>query len=325
MRVSRGLAVLALLVVLAAVLVAAANLQSIEDWIKLRDYTPPAEVSQLAREDTMTAKSQHLFYLNHPELIGDKTQFRQACPQSEQTIVLGCYHSDEDGIAVYSVSDSRLNGVEEVTAAHEMLHAAYDRLNASDKSSVDKMLNDYYSSSLKDQRIIDTINAYKKSEPNDVVNEMHSIFGTEVASLPQPLENYYKQYFNNRQAVVGFSNKYESVFVQNQQQLDSLKSEIDRLKDELNIDKQNIQNQEAALDAENHRMQSLLASGRTSEYNAGVNSYNAKAAALRSAIASYNTGVQRVNALVDQYNQLAYTQENLYQSLDTRVQTQTAQ
>jgi flagellar biosynthesis chaperone FliJ len=315
----------ALLALIAVPVVAAANLQAIEDWAKLRNYNPPSGVTQLATEDTMTSKAQHLFYINHPELIGDKTQFRQACPQSEQTIVLGCYHSEEAGIAIYNVSDARLNGVQEVTAAHEMLHAAYDRLSSSERSNVDNMLNDYYVNGLTDQRIKDTINAYKQTEPNDVVNEMHSVFGTEVTNLPAPLESYYRQYFTNRQAVIGFSNQYESVFTQNQSQLTNLKHQIDQLKAQLNTDKENIQEQESSLSSKNSRMQSLLSSGKTDEYNAEVSSYNSQVNGLRSLIASYNANVQKVNSLVDQYNQLAYTQESLYNSLDTRIQTQTTQ
>jgi hypothetical protein len=314
-----------LLAVIAVPVAAAANLQAIEDWAKLHNYSPPAEIAKLVSEDTMTDKAQHLFYINHPELIGDKTQFRQACKQSEQTIVLGCYHSLEAGIAIYNVSDARLNGVQEVTAAHEMLHAVYDRLNSEEKNNVNSMLMDYYDNGLTDTRIKSTIDAYRQTEPNDVVNEMHSVFGTEITSLPAPLENYYKKYFTNRQAVTDFSDQYESVFTQNQSQLADLKRQIEQLKSQLNSDKQNIQTQEATLSAENRRMQSLLASGKTDEYNSSVNSYNAHVNAIKASIASYNSNVQKVNSLVDQYNQLAYTQESLYNSLDTRIQTQTTQ
>jgi hypothetical protein len=318
-----------LLTIIAFPILAVANSQAIEDWWKLRGYTPPAQIQKLANEDTMTDKAKHLFYVNHPELIGDKAKFNAACPQSEQTIVLGCYYNTgngiNEGIAIYDVTDSRLAGVEEVTAAHETLHAAYQRLNAKDKNNVDNMLENYYKSDLHDQRIIDTINSYKKTEPNDVVNEMHSVFGTEVASLPTPLENYYKQYFNNRQAITNYSDQYESVFAQNKAQLDNLKAQIDELKSELQSDKATIEDEQNSLAEESSRMQSLLASGNTQQYNAAVPPYNARVVNVRSLISSYNSKVNRLNAKVEQYNSLAYTQVGLYNALDTRVQTQTAQ
>ena len=131
--------------------------------------------------------------------------------------MLGCYHSGQSGIFVLDVTDSRLDGVEQVTAAHEMLHAAYDRLSRSERSKVDAMLEDYYKNDLKDQRIVETINAYKKSEPKDVVNEMHSIFATEIASLPAPLEKYYQRYFTDRGQIVANAERYKSEFTSRQE------------------------------------------------------------------------------------------------------------
>jgi DNA repair exonuclease SbcCD ATPase subunit len=158
-----------------------------------------------------------------------------------------------------------------------------------------------------------------------VVNEMHSIFGTEISALPVSLENYYKRYFNNRQAVTDLSDQYEAVFSQNKQQLDSLKGKIGQLKTELNGDKSVIENEQDALLAESRRMQSLLSSGRTAEYNSAVGPYNARVAHLRSLISAYNSKIKQVNSLVEQYNSLAYMQEDLYKSIDTRVQSQSVQ
>lgn len=326
MKKSKKVVELVVLVAVAALLVlTVVNAQAIHDWISLYGYTPSSDISNLATQDTMTAKAKHLFYLNQPQLISDKTQFRSSCPTSEQTIVLGCYHSTEAGIAIYSVSDPRLNGVEQVTAAHEMLHGAYDRLSAKDKNYVDGLLQDYYNSGLTDQRVKDVINTYKQTEPKDLADEMHSVFGTEVGSLPPALESYYQRYFTNRQAVTNFSSQYENVFTQNQQQLQSLKSQIDQLKSQLDADKQTIQSTETSLSAQNQNMQSLLNSGQTRAYNSQVDSYNSEVRNLRALIASYNSMVDQVNNLVTQYNQLAVTQESLNNSLDTRLQTQTAE
>ena len=174
------------------------NQQYLRDEVRLYHYQPPASITALANETTMTPAAQRIFYVNHP-VLDDKADFVNACnTHQEQTIVLGCYHSDQAGIYVLSVTDSRLNGVEQVTAAHEMLHAAYDRLSSSDRANVDQMLQQFYDNGLTDSRVRSTIEAYKQTEPNDLVNEMHSIFGTEVANLPAGLETYYQRYFTNR-------------------------------------------------------------------------------------------------------------------------------
>lgn len=213
MRLRRGITNLVLVASLIAVpVVGLTQRDKIYDWAKLRNYTPSIAVTNLATANSMNDKARHLFYVNHPQLVGDSNTFRADCTVTEQTIVLGCYHPKQQGIFVYNVSDARLAGIQEVTAAHEMLHAAYDRLSSKDKESVDKMLQDFYDNDLKDQRVLDTIAAYKKSEPNDVVNEMHSVFGTEVANLPVPLEMYYKRYFDDRSKVISYSQKYEGEF-----------------------------------------------------------------------------------------------------------------
>ncbi len=317
--------VLAVLMVAAAPILVIANAQEIEDWWKLRDYSAPAAVAKLADEDTMTTKARNLFYVNHPELMSDKATLRQFCTRNEQTIVLGCYHGNDNGIAIFVVSDPKLDGVEEVTAAHEMLHAAYERLGQSEKDRVNGMLEDYYKNGLTDSRVKDVMAQYQKTEPNDVVNEMHSVFGTEVSNLPPALEDYYKQYFADRKTVFNFSDQYESVFTQNENQLKSMKNQIDNLKAQLKSDKAEIDSEQDSLAAESKRMDSLRDSNRTQDYNAAVGPYDARVASLKSLISSYNANVDKVNSLVEQYNSLAYAQENLYESLDTRVQTQAAQ
>jgi hypothetical protein len=330
MKITKKLFSTAIILAMIAVpILAVANAQAIGDWWSLRGYAPADPVVKLADEDTMTDKARHLFYVNHPELVSDKVKFRAACPLSEQTIVLGCYYHIEgsfrEGITVFDVTDARLSGVEEVTSAHEMLHAAYDRLSTNDKKRINNLLVDYYNNSLHDERIEATIESYKKTEPKDVVNEMHSVFGTEVGDLPAPLEDYYKQYFTDRHAITNFSNQYESVFAQNKAQLDNLKVQIDQLKSQLTADKNTIENEQNTLAAESNRMQGLLSSGKNQQYNAAVDPYNRRVASLRYLISSYNSNINRINVLVEQYNGLAYAQESLYSSIDTRLQTQTTQ
>lgn len=292
---------LVLLVCLVLVGAAALNRNNLYDWWRLRGYQPPSAVSQMAADDTMTAYARHMLYVNRPA-IDNSTTFTSACPNDggEKTIVLGCYHGGESGIFLLGVSDSRLNGVEQVTAAHEMLHAAYERLSSSDRKKVDAMLTNYYNHGLTDPRIQQTIADYKQSEPHDVVNEMHSVFGTEVASLPAPLEQYYQRYFTNRAAVTGFAAQYQAEFTSRQDavkqddaQLAGLKSQIDSLESDLKSRLTAIQDQQATLNA-------LRTSGNISQYNADVPGYN-------NLVDAYNAEAKDLKSLISQYNQLVAT------------------
>ncbi|HXE10230.1 MAG TPA: hypothetical protein VN554_02280, partial [Verrucomicrobiae bacterium] len=129
-RRGRLIAAVVVLVWLACLGMAALERQNIYDWVKLQGYQAPADIAALAQQDTMTAYGRKIFYVNHPQL-DDKSNFAGKCPNNggEQTIVLGCYRPGESGIFLLNVSDPRLNGVEQVTAAHEMLHGAYERLS----------------------------------------------------------------------------------------------------------------------------------------------------------------------------------------------------
>ncbi len=301
-RGSARLFTLVVLLVCGAVLgVAAANRQSIYDWVKLRSYTPPAEVAQLATDDTMTPLARHIYYVNHPA-IDDKTTFAAACNSNarEQTIVLGCYHSDQAGIYVLGVSDPRLDGVEQVTAAHEMLHAAYDRLSSSERNKVDAMLEDYYQHDLHDQRILDTIAAYKKTEPHDVVNEMHSVFGTEVVSLPTGLEQYYQRYFTDRAQITGNAARYDAEFTSRQQAVAQDDIQLASMKAQISTDENDLKNRQTQIDSQRSQLLSARASNNIAAYNAGVPGFNGL-------IDVYNREVQTVQQLINQYNQLVTT------------------
>jgi len=300
------------------------NAQALTDWAQLRNYMPPAVVASLASQDTMTAQARHIFYVNHPQLETDANQFRSDCSESEKTIVLGCYHSNQDGIFVYNVQDPRLAGVQQVTAAHEMLHAAYDRLSSKDKNYVDGLLQSYYNSQ-HDQRIIDTINAYRQSEPNDVVNEMHSVFGTEIANLPAPLEQYYTRYFSDRAAVVAFANNYEVEFTSRSDQIKADDAQLAQMKAQIDQQEQSLSQQLSSINSERAQLDSQRAGGQIDQYNAGVAAFNADVGRYNAGVASLKSDIATYNALVIERNSIANELTSLDKAIDTRVAPQTTQ
>ncbi len=321
----RALSFVILLALLSFPVLVYFNAQALSDWWQLRGYTPASAVTTLASEDTMTPYARHVFYVNHPDLESNAAQFRSDCNVTEQTIVLGCYHSDQRGIFVYDVHDPRLAGVQQVTAAHEMLHAAYDRLSTKEKDYVDGLLTDYYNHDLKDQRIIDTMNEYKKTEPNAVVNEMHSVFGTEIADLPAPLETYYAKYFTNRHAITDYANSYEAEFTSREDQIKADDAQLAALRSRIQDEESSLQAQSSKIDADRSRLDSERSSGDVADYNAGVAPFNRE-------VDAYNAGVQSLKSYIASYNQLvearnAIAQEltSLDQSIDTRLTPQTAQ
>lgn len=203
--------------------------QLIVDQINVWRFTPSAATQQLATRSAMSDKGRFLFYASSPELLG-REPFNQACKSvaTEQTAVLGCYTTGR--IYVFDIENQKLDGIKEVTAAHEMLHAAYERLSVSEKSRVDALLSKQELGADK-ARIDELMAGYAKSEPGEEMNELHSILGTEVASLSPELEAYYRNYFTDRAKVTTLAKQYMSVFDQIKQQQDELVSSLNSLAD----------------------------------------------------------------------------------------------
>lgn len=289
--------------------------QAIGDWLRLVGYTPPATVSALASDDTMTAAAKNLFYVNHPDITTGQ-DFTTHCPAgTEKTVVLGCYVGNDNGIYIYRVTDARLNGVEQVTAAHEMLHAAYRRLSEAERTKVNTMLEDFYAHGLHDERIKSTIDAYRSSEPHDIDNEMHSIFGSEVPDLPPALEAYYRQYFTNRKVVTDYTAAYQAEFSNRQAQVAAFDATLKSLKQQIDADKATQQQQQTELDQLKTKLKTDQAQGDIAAYNADARRYNQLADAYNRLINTLSAEIDRYNQIVDQRNAVALEEQQLVQAI----------
>src|SRR4051794_37278270 len=113
--------------------------QAISDQVAGWLSPAPPEIVALADATGMSETGRRIFFATSPEL-DDSASFNAHCPVDEQ-IVLGCYALGE--IYLYRVTDERLAGTNEVTAAHEMLHAAYERLPGPDRAHVDALIAAY--------------------------------------------------------------------------------------------------------------------------------------------------------------------------------------
>lgn len=289
--------------------------QDILDWYKLRDYTPPAGVVELADKASMTSYGRKLFYVHKPSLE-DKESFNEYCSAQEQTIVLGCYISRR-GIYLFDVNDPRLGGIEEVTAAHEMLHAGYDRLSSSERTRVDGLTADAFAK-IQDARVKKVVASYHERDASIVPNELHSILGTEVRDLPAELEEYYKRYFNDRKIVVAYSEQYEGVFTAKQNRIEALSEQISQLENQLKADRNVIDQTEASLGADSARLTSLRNQNRIEEYNAAVPLYNSRVNQYRNLVANYNQKVVNLNNLIEEYNAMAVEQKELIDAVDSK-------
>ncbi|MDB5182872.1 MAG: hypothetical protein JWO47_656 [Candidatus Saccharibacteria bacterium] len=314
-RKHRYLAGIFTLLLLAIPVVGLLEHQAVFDAIRLHGYTAPDSISQLATDTAMQPSMRRLFYVYHPA-IEDKTDFNKSCRDNEQTIVLGCY-VDTRGIYLLNVTDSRLTGVEQVTAAHETLHAAYARLSTTERKRVDKLTADYFANAT-DQRLKDTIELYKKQDPSVVPNELHSILGTEVRTLPAELETYYKQYFSDRSKVVDFSEQYEKAFTERKNQIVAYDAQLSSLKEQIDSLQTSLTAQASSLSAERERLSGLRSSGQVAAYNAAVPGFNQQVNKYNQDIDTLSDIISEYNDIVPKRNAIAEQESDLVKAIDSR-------
>ena len=317
MRMFRRILALCIVVlILASPLVIWKNHYAISDWWRLQNYIAPAEIEKIADKTSMSSYGRQLFYVNRPNL-DRKNAFNSDCSFPEATIVLGCYVPSR-GIFILRVTDPRLNGIQEVTAAHEMLHAAYERLEDEEKDNINNLLQTEFTK-VTDERVIKTIDGYRARDPGVVNNELHSILATEVRDIGPELHEYYNKYFIDRSQVVHLSAQYEQVFTDIKNRVDAydaqllqLKNQIERSQNELDTEFKHLQADRDALTemADNEEFDAYNAS--VPEYNSNVRSYNANLNDLQQQI-------ERYNALVTERNSVALEQRQLVQAIDSKA------
>lgn len=271
--------------------------QNIRDFLILLDYNPPKIIQTLANQDGMTSYTKRVFYVNRPRLLTSKV-FANYCPNnSEQSVVLGCYHLGQNGIFLLAVNDPNLYGIEQVTAAYETLHAIYQRLSNNQQLKLNKELIYFEYHGLNNPIVKAQIAGFKKTEPGGVLNEMTSLFGTEVSNLPPDLLSFYSQYFKNRQTLLNYYDHYQSAFSSRQSQIASYNQELSNLYAQINANNNQLQSMLSELKTQRQVLNSINASNQINAFNQAVSIYN-------SMVDKYNSLVESTKTLINQYNQL---------------------
>ncbi len=220
------------------------NREWIHDYLRGREYQPTSEMQRIREDLALTERGEFLFNAAQPEL-NDRDDFNAHCRDGANTeiAVLGCYANSN--IYIYNIEEDELEGIRELTAAHELLHAVYARMDEKEKEGFRSILDQVYDENediLK--RDLDTYDAAERFE------EMYVRVGTEVADLPAELERHYSEIFKDQDKIVRFYNQYIKVFRKIESDMEALKQEMAEL--------------EAGIET------------KTAEYHQGLNEVNAK-------------------------------------------------
>ncbi|MGB6170189.1 MAG: hypothetical protein WBF52_21595 [Geitlerinemataceae cyanobacterium] len=309
-------------------------------------FQPPSpEVEQLATATMMTPEAEKLFYQQEPQIV-PKESFRTQCGKTHHTlkkaIILGCYSSNRFGgkILIQAVSDERLQGTMEVTAAHEMLHAAYRQLSQAERDWLAPKLK-AAKQWVEDPNLLALLEQYEAGDSDIYLNELHSHLGVELSDLRDPqLEKHYQRYFIDRQQVVALAESSQGTLNQLDAQANQLKPEIETLEaslkeeatlvrqvsDELNNRAQNLAGMRSDLMNLKEQAEWLIRQGDPSlvsefdrvqsRYNAEVNDYNRQVQEHQDRVDRFNQQVETYEQKIETYNQLVETGRSILSTLE---------
>ena len=286
--------------------------QRVIDMVQARMFTPSGQVAAVTERLNLTPHGYNIFYASDPQ-VEDKNTFNTNCQSTERTAaILGCYW--KRNIHLFDVQNKELDGTLEVTAAHEMLHAAYERLNWIERERVDTLVEEEFQRNRGNAALKQIMQYYAKSEPGAESNELHSIIGTTVADISPELESYYSQYFADRATIVALNTKYNAVFGELNKQADELEAKIKSEGPAIQAELANYEADRQQLELDIQTFNARAQSGgftTQSAFNVARNalttrlsSMNARQQAVNARVASYNDLVAQLNALAIRVDQL---------------------
>lgn len=300
--------VLSLLIIVGAVWMFL-NRQFVLDTFTNWSYEPSTAIKSIEARTDFTQQGKFIFYATRPEVL-EQDVFNQECPRQEPgSPILGCYTST-DRIFMYNVTDEKLDGMKEVTAAHEMLHAVWHRIGQEERDRLTPILEDAYvtygSESLKSR-----MEYYSRTEPEHISNELHSILGTEVSNLGAELESYYAQYFN-RETILALYSNYNNLY-------EELSDEADRLHETMQgltkVIDDSIKTYNADVEVYSRDVRLFNQRADSNGFSSSAQFYNERAT-LVARSAQLETVRQQINANIQIYN----TQYTHYQKIADQLQ-----
>lgn len=293
------------------------NRQAVLDQLSVWSYTPSSEIEALSKRVAFTDKGQFIFYATKPSVDSPET-FNSNCPRQEKgSPILGCYTTD-DRIYIYDLTNEKLDGMEEVTAAHEMLHAVWGRASGAEKERLTAELRAAYSG-IDDEDLKARMDYYERTEPGEFINELHSILGTEVASLSPSLEAYYGQFYD-RATVLELHKQYSSVYKALYDRADQLYQQMESLAASIEVRSDTYDSTAGQLSADIESFNRRADSGEfttQAQFNRERNTLVQRSASLEAERVAINNDIQQYNTYYAEYEELSKQIDTLNDSMDS--------
>ena len=295
--------------------------QRVTDQFTVWNYSPDSAIAAYAERSTMTDEGRFLFYASRPEIAGAGEFDTHCSSQLEDIGILGCYQHAGKRIYLFDVTDDRLDGIEEVVAAHEMLHAAWDRMSADERDALGPLLEATAATKSDDPEFASTLEYYAQAEPGERLNELHSIIGTEFGELSPELEAHYAEYFTDRSALVALHDTSHAVFQQQQDAIDAIVAQLDELQTSVDADYTTYNTGYDQLNADIADFNARASGGdftSQSQFNSERNALVQRQSDLDTLYATIQERADQYDVLVAQLNDLNAQVDELNQSINVK-------
>jgi hypothetical protein len=295
-----SLGVVASLVLMSCGAYLAIDQRRVEDQIRVWKFSPPSAIVEQVRRDGMSDEGKFLYLASFPK-VESKQDFNRTCSAvTVDTSILGCYLKDTKRIYLFHETDQRLDGTEEIMGAHELLRAAWDRMNAAEHKRLLVPLKAVFSSNhTPDLELAKRMATIRHNDPADFDAELYATVGTDVPEVGPTLEKSYAQFFVKRSAVTALSKHSMAYLVALKHKVNALVSTMNKLGDSIDSQVTAFNTADPALGAD---VDTFNARARRPGGFATQGQFNVARAALVSREAALEATADQINSQVDVFN-----------------------
>ena len=295
------------------------NQHGIRDYFAAQKYKPDAEISKIENRIKPTTTAKTVFYASNPK-VENSEEFNQNCKNHEEgSAILGCYKSSE--IHIYDVKNSKLDGIKDVTAAHELLHAIWERMSLSERDKIGKLLNAEYDR-VKDTDFEKLMQSYDRTEPGERINELHSLIGTEQLEVSKELEEHYAKFFKNRREIAQIYQSYNKNFKDLKNRAEALTAELEKMKPEIEQSTKKYSEDSKELEEDIAEFNNDAKTGKyetQAEFNADRAKLLQRIRNLENSRLKINNLVNSYNSKINEFNEVSVQQNELYKSINSNL------
>jgi hypothetical protein len=232
---------------------------------------PAADLVAVADRTYLTEEGRALLFASKPR-IASLAEVAAACERPIDDPPAGCF-SSLGGISVYQPADARVADSAVTTLAHELLHAAWEKLGIGERVRVGELLEAEVARVPADDPVLSSIEWSIGDHASSRQTELFAYLGSSVqldGGFAPELETLYARWFTDRAALVALARRMEST-------VDSVYSEAVAAIEGLTAQEQANANERAQLEADRAAHEAARV-----RYNADADQYNALPAEERS-------------------------------------------